>query len=222
MALSIRFLTGMGLLILSISAFAQPGSDPVSLDEEEVKVLQPIQVTGYHIKRIDVEGPAPVLVFNRTDLERAGINTIDQFANYLTINRPNPVGLTGTSFNLRGIGIDTTLTLVNGFRVAPYAQVGENVVEVNSIPVSAIERIEILKDGASAIYGADAIAGVVNIILRSGFEGIEVSAGYGDTQHGGGREMLADFVTGKEFAQGNIMFWLSWYEVENQGMWERD
>ncbi|MBT8059250.1 MAG: TonB-dependent receptor plug domain-containing protein, partial [Gammaproteobacteria bacterium] len=138
-------------LVLATGALAQTGpdsnplEDPVATDEER-KVLQPIQVTGYHIKRIDLEGPAPVVVFDREDLEGAGINTLEEFARYLPINKPEPplrFNTVGAAvFDLRGIGVDTTLTLVNGMRVAPYAQSAENYIDVNSIPVSAIERVE--------------------------------------------------------------------------------
>jgi len=226
MATPIRFVAGMAFLIFSICAFAQanPNQDPT--EDEETKVLQPITVTGYHIKRIDLEGPAPVLVFDREDLEQAGMNTLEEFARYLPINLPEPIRQYGaigaTGFDLRGIGIDTTLVLVNGFRIAPYAQLAENAVDINSIPVSAIERIEILKDGASAIYGADAIAGVVNIILRQGFNGIEANAGYGISEKGDGREILADFVAGRDNGRGSIMFSLSWYDRQPQAMRDRN
>lgn len=216
MATPIRFITGTGLLVLSLCTFA----------EEDPKVLEPVEVTGYHLKRMDIEGPSPVIVFNREDLEQAGINTLEEFARYLPINSPEPVlrfdTVGAAVFDLRGIGIDTTLTLVNGLRIAPYAQSAETYIDVNSIPVSAIERIEILKDGASAIYGADAIAGVVNIILRDGWDGIEVNAGYGTSEHGDGQEMMADVVAGKDTGRGSIMFSLSWYKRRPQAMRDRD
>ena len=217
-----RFLTGAVILVLAFGAFAQtPGPD-----EEEPKVLERISITGYHIKRIDFEGPAPVLVFRREDFEKSGVNTLGEFARYLTINFPEPVRQQGaigaTGFDLRGIGLDTTLVLVNGYRVAPYAQLAENAVDINAIPVSAIERVEILKDGASAIYGADAIAGVVNIILRDSFEGVELNAGYGTSEHGDGQELMADLVTGRDNGRGSLLFSLSWYQRQPQAMRDRD
>ncbi len=95
-----------------------------------------------------------------------------------------------SSVNLRGIGSGSTLVLLNGRRVANYAFDG-GAVDVNSIPLSAVERVEILKDGASAIYGADAIAGVVNFILRKDFQGLEATAYGGWTEHGGGNQYQA-------------------------------
>jgi len=222
--------------MFSIGAIAQAGPDPqtpgpetlgvTTIEEEEPRVLQPITVTGYHIKRINIEGPAPVLVFKRVDLEQAGINTLEEFARHLPLNFPEPTlrfsKAGAAAFDLRGIGIDTTLTLVNGLRIAPYAQSAENYIDVNAIPVSSIERIEILKDGASAIYGADAIAGVVNIILREGYNGIELSTGYGISQEGDGDEWLADIVMGRDTGRGSILFSLSWYDREAQPMAKRD
>lgn len=233
MALPLRLLAGMVFFVLTTGAIAQTGSDPTTTTTndpptlvEEPKVLQLIEVTGYRIKRMDIEGPAPVLVFDRVDLEQAGINTLQEFANYLPINFPEDVGIISdigaAGFDLRGIGVDNTLTLVNGLRVAPYAQLAENAVDINSIPVSAIERIEILKDGASAIYGADAIAGVVNIILRSRYNGLEVSTGYGVSEEGDGDEVLADLVAGRDTGRGSIMFSLSVYDREPQAARDRD
>jgi len=200
-------------------------ADTIPGDEEEPIELQPITVTGYHIKRIDTEGPAPVVVFTREGLEQAGINTVEEFARYLTINWTYPQGeapIGAAAFDLRGIGVDATLVLVNGFRIAPYGQAAENIVDVNSIPVSAIERIEILKDGASAIYGADAVAGVVNIILRRNFDGLEVNAGYGVSESGDGELKAADFVAGRDNGRGSLMFAVSWYDREPQKYRDRD
>lgn len=225
MAIPFRFLTGVASLILCSGALAQ-GDDGAQPGEEDPAVLQPIAVTGYHIKRIDTQGPAPVVVFSRSDLEQAGINTLEEFARYLPLNWTGPTLRFATvgaaSFDLRGIGVDATLTLVNGLRVAPYAQSAENYIDVNAIPVSAIERIEILKDGASAIYGADAIAGVVNIILREGYDGVEVSAGYSVSKEGDGDEFLADIVMGRDTGRGSILFSLSWYDRDPQPMANRD
>lgn len=226
----IRILPGVACICLSIGTAARGSAGPQAVDasagDQEPRVLEPIRVTGYHLKKLDVEGPAPVVVFSRDDLQRAGIMTLEEFARLLPMNWPEPtlrfnqVGAAG--FDLRGLGIDATLTLVNGRRIAPYAQSAENYIDINAIPVSAIERIEILKDGASAIYGADAIAGVVNIILREGYDGIELSAGYGNSQEGDGRELLADIVAGRDTGRGNILFSFSWYDRNPQAMADRD
>jgi len=216
-----RMLIGMVLLVVSICTLAQ--SDSSETDPDDVKELTPFKVTGYHLKRIDLEGPAPLMVFNREMLENAGVNTLQEFARYLPINLPEFVvwWQSGPAFfDLRGIGIDYTLVLVNGLRVSPYAMSGSSRIDVNSIPLAAIDRIEILKDGASAIYGADAVAGVVNIILRTDYEGIEVNAGYGTAEAGDGEETQADFVIGRDNGRGSVMFSLSWYKRQPQ--WARD
>ncbi len=196
MAISIRFLKGMILLVLAFGAFAQTDSPTNRGEEGEVLVLEPMEVTGYHLKRIDIEGPAPVVVFDRQDLEQAGIATLEEFARYLPINFASLDGHGGvnrpTSFDIRGVGVGATLTLVNGQRIASFAWGEATTVDVNAIPVSAIDRIEILKDGASAIYGADAIAGVVNIILRTDYDGVEISAGYGVSEHSDAEEFMVD------------------------------
>jgi outer membrane receptor protein involved in Fe transport len=231
LTIPIRVAAGAAFLALLIGATpdvrsAPPASHPPATGDEQPRDLPPIAVTGYHLRRMDIEGPAPVAVYNRQDLLRAGINTLEEFARLLPMNWLEPtlhfrtVGAAG--FDLRGIGIDTTLTLVNGLRIAPYAQSAENYIDVNAIPVSAIERIEILKDGASAVYGADAIAGVVNIILRQGFEGLEVNAGFGRSQRGDGEATQADFVMGRDIGRGSILFTFSYYDRAAQPMAGRD
>jgi outer membrane receptor protein involved in Fe transport len=225
MATSIRILTGTWLLVFAICSFAQTDATGTQA-EEDAKVLDPIMVTGYHLKRIDLEGPAPVVVFDRAGLDDAGVNTLEEFTRNLPINfffQEPPWGANGqATFDLRGIGSGATLTLVNGLRMAPYAWFGASEVDVNAIPISAIERIEILKDGASAIYGADAIAGVVNIILRTDFDGMEVNAGYGISEHGDAEEFLADFVTGRDNGRGSFMFALSYFNRDPVAARDRD
>jgi outer membrane receptor protein involved in Fe transport len=224
MMTSLRFLTGVAGLMLSFGIFAQNTPSDLQTADEAVKVLEPITVTGYHLKRTDIEGPAPVVVFDRKALEQAGLNTLEEFAQYLTINLPehlrNDGAVGATYFDLRGIGIDTTLVLINGLRIAPYAEYAEGVIDINAIPVTAIDRIEILKDGASAIYGAEAVAGVVNIILRQDYDGIETSAGYGVSQRGDAEEILVDLVAGRANSRGSIMFSLGYFDREPQ--WSRD
>jgi len=113
----------------------------------------------------------------------------------------NATGFTpgGTSTSLRGLGPEATLVLINGRRVAPYP-VGTGgttaFVDLNTIPLSAIERVEVLKDGASATYGADAVAGVVNIILRKNFNGAVATVTYGNTTNGDSSDLNANLVYG--------------------------
>ena len=157
---------------------------------------QRVVVTGSSIARIAGEGALPVQVLKREDIERVGATSTEELVKQLSslssagssTTVANASGYGGGSIatvSLRGLGSARTLVLVNGRRVAVYgggsAGSAGSSVDVNSIPLAAIERVEVLKDGASAIYGSDAIAGVVNFILRRDFTGVEASANYGQT-----------------------------------------
>lgn len=160
-----------------------------------------IEVTGSRIKRIDAEGSMPIQTITKQEIDRRGVSTTNELINNLTLigqgsfaesqsagNSFSP-GTAGAS--LRGLGTNATLILVNGRRVANYAfsqNVTSAFVDLNSIPLSAIQRVEILKDGASAIYGSDALAGVINIILRKDYKGLSISADAGVTSQGGANE----------------------------------
>lgn len=169
--------------------------------------VEKIEVTGSNIKRVDAEGPAPVQIITRQDIERSGQTTVGEVLRNLPINSAASFddNFTGSfargssGVSLRGLGQKSTLTLINGRRMAnnPFAQnLQDTFVDLNSIPLAAIERIEVLKDGASAIYGSDAIAGVVNIILRKDFTGLEFSTGYGQTTRSDGTEKRASIAGG--------------------------
>lgn len=149
----------------------------------QAQTTERIEVTGSRIKRAEAEGALPVTVVTREQLDASGAVTVAEFVRNSTFSsagqfRPQS-GSSAQSFagvNLRGLGSNRTLVLVDGRRVAKAPNVGDSV-DMNSIPMAAVERIEILKDGASAIYGSDAIGGVVNVILRKDFEGVHLSAG---------------------------------------------
>jgi iron complex outermembrane recepter protein len=171
---------------------------------------QRITITGSSIKRIAAEGALPVQVISRTELERQGIASTEQLIMQLNINGNGLDNLAGqadvvdgsargnngaTSANLRGQGSNATLILLNGRRVASHGLNG-GAVDLNQIPFAAIERIEVLKDGASAIYGTDAIGGVINFILRTNFEGITVNTLIDVPQQKGGAIYGASVVAG--------------------------
>ena len=155
------------------------------------EVIQRVEITGSSIKRLATETVLPITVFKREDIERTGATSAQDLVNLIpgisAARRGQNVGATGvpSAANLRGLGSKYTLVLLNGRRVANYA-VGNSPVDLNSIPLSAIERIEVLRDGASAMYGADAVAGVINFILRKDYQGVEVSAYDSQVQQGGG------------------------------------
>ena len=176
----------LGLSTLgSAGALAQGAGEPK---------LEEIYVTGSRIARSsDFESPSPIVSMDRDILEKSGYANLQQllekqpFAGNGTFstrgNNQDSTANGAASISLRGLGADATLVLVNSRRVAisSFAEgITTNFVDINTLPVAAIERLEVLKDGASAVYGSDAVAGVVNVILRDDFEGFEVSGGYGN------------------------------------------
>lgn len=177
---------------------ASPASIPAPV------TLDAFHVTGSNIKRVDYEGPQPLLVLARADLDRSSATTVAEalrevpgnFSSVATELRSNPPRSTAGA-NLRGLGGGATLVLLNGRRLAPAAfPVRTSVVNLHLLPLGAIERVEILKDSASAIYGSDAIAGVMNFITRDDFVGHQVTVGYGNTFDSDVGELTANLVSG--------------------------
>lgn len=189
---------GSSMMLGGVPAFAQ-------------QTLERVEITGSAVKRIDAETALPVQVLTRDDVQRTGAGTVEQLLQTVSANSSSggqvaasaSGATTGgiSSISLRGLDSRRTLVLVNGRRVAPYGVGFTNdsvSVDVNSIPLAAIDRVEILKDGASSLYGSDAIAGVVNFILRKDFKGAELSAEVGaPTQGGGARSQRASIAFGK-------------------------
>jgi len=169
--------------------------------------LAEIIVTGTSIKQINGETALPVQILKRDEIARTGANTVEEL--FRQISSASSSGATVvaqatgiqtgaiSTVSLRGLGSERTLILINGRRSAVYGggSVGAagSSVDISGIPLAAIERVEILKDGASAIYGSDAIAGVVNFILRSDYQGAEFSAYDGNPTHGGSAGNEANF-----------------------------
>ncbi len=157
-----------------------------------------VNVTGSNIKRVDNETAAPIETITREDIQQSGLNTISDVVRRITANSNGTVGDSftngfagggATAISLRGLGSNNTLVLINGRRLANtgLADDGQySFVDLNQIPFDLVERIEVLKDGASAIYGSDAVAGVVNVILRQQFTGFAVTGTAGTTSKGDG------------------------------------
>ncbi|WP_278384767.1 TonB-dependent receptor [Alteromonas mediterranea] len=185
--------------------------------EEAADAVEKIEVTGSRIRRTDIEGANPVTVMSRVDIEKFGITSIGDVLQAIpsagsAINTNNNNGGNGTTtINIRGIGSNRTLVLVNGKRWAP-GLTGS--VDLNNIPASIIERIEVLKDGASAVYGSDAVAGVVNIITRQDFEGVHASGYIGQYDEGDGNKEQWDIGFGTSNDKGNVYFNISYVEEE--------
>lgn len=186
--------TGAAALVVSCFFFvAALASSSLTWAQADDEVIEEIVTTGSLIRRSSSSGALPITVVDRGDLEALGAPTTTDIVNDLVINsgsenRSNALGgqnrNTGTAnVNLRGLGLDKTLVLFNGKRQVIHstsAGSGASFVDINMIPNIALERIEILKDGAAATYGSDAVAGVVNMFTRTRFEGFEVSASYRD------------------------------------------
>ncbi|ELX08712.1 TonB-dependent receptor [Janthinobacterium sp. HH01] len=165
------------------------------------EVMQRVEITGSSIKRLAKEGALPVQVIGFDTIEKTGITSTEQLIRSLSANGTGADNMTsgnnvfgadadrvsgGASYaSLRGLGPNSTLVLLNGRRIATFGA-SAKAVDLNAIPLGAIQRVEILKDGASAIYGTDAIGGVINFILRTDYHGVEVSLNDNFTQHGGG------------------------------------
>jgi iron complex outermembrane receptor protein len=171
---------GVALTVVTTAAHAQ-----------QAQRVEKIEVTGSNIKRVDQETVAPIEIITRDQIERTGQATVAEVLRNIPSNTGGSFGESfansfasgAAGISLRGLGQKTTLVLLNGRRTTGYGfaqNLQDSFVDLNSIPSSAVERIEILKDGASAIYGSDAIAGVVNVILRKDYRGFEISgnAGY--------------------------------------------
>ena len=176
---------------------------------EDDRRLQTVVVTGSSIKRVVTESALPIQVVTTEDILREGITSPEQLISYLNSNgngldnlASNADVVSGaargnngaSSANLRGQGSAATLILLNGRRVAAHGLNG-GAVDINQIPLAAIERVEILKDGASAIYGTDAIGGVINFILKSNFQGLNFNA-FGDVTELGGGAIYRGSITG--------------------------
>jgi iron complex outermembrane receptor protein len=169
-----------------------------------------VEVTGSSIKRIEGEGALPVTIMTRGDIERMGATTTEDILKHITASTAmlsqttQGVGYATSNVNLRGLGANSTLVLMNGRRLAnqPFGSIGgfnasPSAVDLNAIPFGAIERVEVLRDGASAVYGTDAVGGVVNFITRSDYRGAEISAMYGAPQESiGGKESSASVAYG--------------------------
>ena len=189
-------------LVIPDGALAQTSDDDVALEE--------VVVTGSRIKRSDTSSISPISVLTEQDLAISGNLTLENFIQDMPsvnggdfgagVNNGNP-GI--ASVSLRGLGPNRTLTLVNGKRFASASVNG--FVDLNTIPTAIVERIEVLRDGASTVYGSDAIAGVVNIITKKDFEGVSAEFGYDTTDESDGDMFNGSVIFGNTFDRGNFV-----------------
>ncbi|MDP5146709.1 TonB-dependent receptor [Shewanella sp. ULN5] len=203
-----------GLLAAAATTVATSGfiSTSAIAAEEQVQKVERIAVTGSRIKRTDMETASPVSVIDASSIIASGATSIDDVLQKMTssggamTNAAVNNGSGGNArVNLRGLGSNRTLVLVNGRRMIASGTGAASTVDLNTIPVSMIQRVEVLKDGASAVYGTDAIAGVVNVILKRDFDGFELNAQTGISGQGDADETSLDFTLGNTFDKGNVV-----------------
>ena len=195
--------------------------------------LEEVIVTGSHIR--GAASASPVEVYNRADIEKFGVGTVQDFVRRLPSNFNGAVAESnilspnyeaaqnsskGSAINLRGLGSGSTLVLLNGQRLAP-SNLGLNV-DVTLIPLSAIEKVEVVTDGASAIYGSDAIGGVVNFILKETLDGAETNLRYGDSAGGGAQEIQASQSVGKSWGAGSVFLTYEYRQRDRLSSMQRD
>ena len=219
-------------LLLSANASAQnpaPATQVTDLDK--------VVVTGSNLRGIDLQEAQPIVILDRAEIDAIGATTVSDLikqvsesgggtGNFTTANSgalqaDSPAGQAGIS--LRGLGTASTLTLVNGRRIAvsSFANGSENFVDINAIPLAAVERVEILTTGASAIYGADAVAGVVNLILRKDFDGVRVGVSAGDsTRSSDEGRYNANLVYGRQGETTRALFILDVFK--RNALYDRD
>jgi outer membrane receptor protein involved in Fe transport len=225
--LTIALLAVLSMPVMAIGQdAASPGQEePARTPEEKAAAtttLDAVSVTGSRIARSQVEGPSAVTVISGADIQKQGFSTVRDALttiNQSTGNVDTDMDQTGGTpngqfINLRGMGPGYTLVLLNGKRMANYPQAYDfrsAAVSLSSIPAGAVERIEVLSGGSSAIYGSDAVAGVINIITKAGFDGDQLRLRVGTTHEGGGDSALLQWTGGKSGDR-----WTATYAFEYQ------
>ncbi|WP_150117256.1 TonB-dependent receptor plug domain-containing protein, partial [Xanthomonas phaseoli] len=204
------------LAVAAVPAAAQQRGDGA---DDATQTLDQINVTGTHLRRVDAETASPVVVIDRQRIEDSGQSTLGQLLQRL----PMMAGFqTGPALNsnfshgralvsLRNLGPERTLVLVNGHRMAgPASSVASAPgVDVNAIPAAMVERVEVLTDGASSVYGSDAIGGVVNVILKDKYDGFAATADYAQSTHGDANRRTHGLEWGKTWDRGRLIVGLS-------------
>lgn len=201
-------------------AWAQDPDDTTAPADD---ALAPMVVTGSRISRAQAEGPSPVTVMTSVDIDREGFTTIFEALNSLTQVYGNTQddqfagGFTQNAnvIDLRGLGPGRVLVLINGRRTTDYPlpfNGQSNIVNLSAIPVAAVDRVEVLAGGASAVYGSDAVAGVINIVMKEEVEDLTVQLRVGDTTEGGGQSTRANLVGGLNGDRFNLTYALEYFD----------
>jgi len=207
--------------------------------DTDVERLEEIVVTGSRIR--GAESASPIVTIDRVEIDRAGFATVEEVIENLpqnfgagaTSDATNDTNLLqalggnvrdiggGTSVNLRGLGASSTLVLVNGRRLSPGGNEAR-FTNIASIPLTAVERVEVMTDGASAIYGSDAIGGVINFIMRTDYDGAETRLRHGTDARGGTSDILLGQAVGKSWSTGNVVFSYEYFDSDPLAAADRD
>lgn len=231
---SILEVASVAMMVGSAAAQDVPASLPQEPDEDQAVAVEEVVVTGTRLRIPDYEGSNPVASVSGEALEYAGITNVTDFltdqpalVSSTTLqdnsNAGNRASVGLNLLNLRGLGTQRTLVLVNGRRHVG-ASAGDTAVDINSIPVALIDRIDVLTGGASATYGADGVSGVVNFILKNDFEGVDARVQYGASEDGGGENAFFSLLAGDNFAddQANVTFGVEYSNTARVAREDRD
>lgn len=207
LANSVRLALISGVAVAAFTA-------PVALAAEDGAKVERIEVTGSRIKRTDLEGASPVTTITTEDMKVEGNFTVADALRNSNLNsfgsfseRSGSSAQSQATIDLRGAGSSRTLVLIDGKRFPGSPTLGGSSANLNAIPMAAVERIEILTDGASSTYGSDAIAGVVNIIMKKNYQGLEFNVGAGARdQDEGMTSKEFSVVAGYQMDKGNLTF----------------
>ncbi|MDG5900263.1 TonB-dependent receptor [Shewanella xiamenensis] len=206
----------------------------ITIAAEENTKVERIEVTGSRIKQVDMETVSPVTVINAADIAMTGEKTVADVLNNSAINSFGSwrgvsgygSGASSTSnVNLRGLGSSATLVLLDGRRMPGTSSSSGSVADTSSIPMAIVERIEILRDGASAVYGSDAVAGVINIITKKEFDGLQLDYSTEQPSVEGGDANRLSIATGYNTDKGNITLTYEYYDtkaVMDRDIWNMD
>lgn len=233
-AMRYALLASMSLAFTPCAASAADAiAAPAAASQPSVS-LGKIMVTGTAIPRTSIETPAPVTVFTAQEIKQTGLTTLADVVRTISADNSGtiPTAFTGgfaagsSGLALRGLTVNSTLILIDGHRTAAYALADDgerSFTDLNSIPLNAVERIEVLKDGASSLYGADAIAGVVNIILYKSFTHSQAAAEVGTSQHGGGTSSMVTYLSGSgDLDQDHYNAYMNFEYHKDDAIYNRD
>jgi iron complex outermembrane recepter protein len=235
---SVRSAVRRALLAAAIAAGSLSPSQVFAqeVQPQQAEALEEVVVTGSILRRTDSETPSPVTIIDAAQLDQRGINTISEAVQRLSANNSGTIQsgwnaggnfATGaTAPALRGLTVQNTLSIADGLRMAPYplADDGQrNFVDLNTIPSGIVDRIEILRDGASSTYGADAIAGVINVITKKEIQGLHFGGATALSEAGGGNENRIDVTWGAgDLESDGYNFYISGEYQKSEALWARD